>query len=77
VCLAALPGFLSDSSHAVVVLLMALLVAAALSNLLGNFLLTTWEGSVGRMVFAIVLIVGGELVLLALILGTGFPLHRT
>jgi len=75
-CLVMLPGFLSNSSHAVVVVPMALLAATALSNLVGCVLLTTWEGSVGRTLFAIVPIVGSELVFLILILTTGFPIHR-
>jgi hypothetical protein len=72
-CLVVLPGLLSQSSEAVKIVLMALLVMAAIGNLAGCFLLTTWEGSVGRMLFGIVLIAGSELFLLVLLLKTGMP----
>jgi hypothetical protein len=58
------------------VMLMALLVLAAISNLVGCALLTTWEGSVGRMLFAGLLIVCSELVAIGLFLMTGVPVHR-
>jgi hypothetical protein len=72
-CLVVLPGLLSGSSQVIVVLLLAMLVMAAISNLAGCVLLTTWEGSVGRMLLGIVLIVGSELFLLVLLLTTGLP----
>jgi hypothetical protein len=52
---------LSDESAAAAFGLMALLVVAAIGNIAGCVLLTTWEGSVGRTLFAIVLIVVTEL----------------
>jgi hypothetical protein len=71
--LCVLPGALSGSSSVVIALLMGLLVVAAIGNLLGCVLLTTWEGSVGRTLFAVVLIVGSELFALGLVLMTGLP----
>jgi hypothetical protein len=56
-----LHGALSNSSAAVAFGLMALVVVVAIGNLAGCVLLTTWEGSVGRTLFAILLIVVSEL----------------
>jgi hypothetical protein len=75
-CLVILPGALSDWSHGAVVVLMALLVMAAIGNLAGCVLLTTWEGSVGRTLFAGLLIACSELVAIGLFLTTGFPVDR-
>jgi len=52
---------LSDFSAAVAFGLMMILVVVAASNLVGCILLTTSEGSVGRTLFAILLIVVSEL----------------
>jgi hypothetical protein len=71
-----LPGALSGSSQLLVVLLIGLLVMTAISNLVGCLLLTTWEGSVGRMLFAGALIALTELVAIILFLTTGFPSQK-
>jgi hypothetical protein len=54
-------GALADSSAAVSFGLMSLLLVVAIGNLVGCVLLTTWEGTVGRTIFAIVLIAVSEL----------------
>jgi len=71
-----LPGVLSGWSQGGAVVLMALLVLTAICNLLGCVLITTWEGTVGRMLFAGLLIVCSELVAIGLFLMTGIPVHR-
>jgi hypothetical protein len=72
-----LPGILSGCSSGAMVGCMGLLVVTAISNLVGCVLLTT-EGTVGRTVFAGVLIVGSELVAIGLfLLSTGGLLQPT
>jgi hypothetical protein len=70
-----LPGILSGCSSGAMVLCVGLLVVTAISNLAGCVLLTT-EGTVGRTVFAGVLIVGSELVAIGLFLVTGLPVQH-
>jgi hypothetical protein len=72
-----LPGILSGCSSGAMVLCMGLLVVTAITNLVGCVLLTT-EGTVGRTVFAGVLIVDSELVAIGLfLLSTGGLLRPT
>jgi hypothetical protein len=71
-----LPGILSGCSSGAMVLCMGLLVVTAISNLVGCVLLTTWEGTVGRTLFAGVLIVCSELVAIGVFLMTGLPVQH-
>jgi len=71
-----LPGILSDWSHGATFMLMALLVMTAICNLVGCVLLTTWEGTVGRTLFAGLLIVCSELVAIGMFLVTGLPVQH-
>jgi hypothetical protein len=74
--LVVLPGILSGWSHGATFMLMALLVMTAISNLVGCVLLTTWEGTVGRTLFAGLLIVGSEVVAIGMFLVTGLSVQH-